>query len=95
MEVLWQNVLVENPFFKKDKSPIHVEGNVKEEMMMKEIEKCKKLPIHKAGHLCTKVKEGQNVYIDTQRLMSSPRVTLDGNKDYFIVRETDIVFVYE
>lgn len=94
VEVLWQVALIENPFYKKEISKIQLDGKVQEELLIAELEKSKRCKVYKVGQTCTKVKSGDEVFVETTRLMNSPRVVL-GDKDYFIVRETDIVFVYK
>lgn len=99
IEVLNQNILIVNPFYKaKEKGAIHLdsalEKKMQEEQILAEMEKTKKLKVFKAGTACVKVKEQDDVFVETNRLMSSPRVALE-DKDYFIVRESDIVFIYK
>jgi hypothetical protein len=95
-EVLYNNVLIENPFFQgNDKKPvIHLEGATQEQMMMEELKKTKKVKIFKAGKDCKSIKDGDLVYAEIQRLLGAPRITVE-EKDYFICREQDIIFVYE
>lgn len=97
MEVTGNNVLLENPFYGRADNGIHLTDDVKEQMIMNELAKCKELSVFKAGYGCVKVKDGNKVYVDIDRLMNLPRVTLkteDKEKDYFIARETDIIIIY-
>lgn len=94
MEVLSNFVLVENPFVEKDeKKTIILEGSAKEDLIRTKLEKAKSIEVYKSGISCTKVKEGDKVYVDTDRLMSAARVTIE-DKHCFIIRETDIIFIY-
>ena len=97
MEVMSNNLLVENPFFGRENNGIHLSDSAKEEMIMNELMKCKQLTIYKAGLTCSKIKDGDKVYIDIDRLMNLSRVTLtvdEKEKDYFIARESDVIIVY-
>lgn len=99
IEVLYTNVLIENPFYKtKEKGAIHLdsvlEKKMQEEQILAEMEKTKKLKVFKAGSACVKVKDQDDVFVETSRLMGSPRIALK-DKDYFIVRESDVVFIYK
>lgn len=100
IEVLYNNVLIENPFFKgKKNGAIHLdsalEKKMQEDQILAEMEKTKRLKIFKAGAGCAKIKDGDEVFVETNRLMGSPRVAIGTDKDYFIVRETDIIFIYK
>jgi len=97
MEVLFSNVLLENPYFGKKESVIKLSEAAQQEAMIAEMSKCKELTVFKAGTSCTKVKEGDKVYIDIDKILSAARVTVkvnDQDKDYFILRESDIIFIY-
>ncbi len=93
MEVLSNYVLLENPFFGKKESVIQLTEAAQEEAIVAEMAKCKELTISYSGVNCLKVKAGDKVYIDVDRIMSAARVTKE-DKDYFILRESDIIFIY-
>lgn len=100
IELLYNNILIENPFFKgKKQGSIHLdsalEKKMQEDQILAEMEKTKRLKVFKAGTNCVKVKDGDEVFVETNRLMGSPRVAIGEDKDYFIVRETDIIFIYK
>jgi co-chaperonin GroES (HSP10) len=93
MKVLFNNILLKNPFFKKEKTTIKVSNEIQQEMLMGEIEKVKELEVAEAGSACAVVKQGDKVYVDTVKVMNSPRVTI-AEVDYFIMRESDVILIY-
>lgn len=95
MRVLSNNIFIENPFaVEKEQSVIHLSDSDKEDLINEKLAKCNKLKVIKAGNKCIDVKEGDEVLVDIDRLMSAKRITLD-KKSYFIIREPDIISIYD
>lgn len=90
-QVLGNYVAVKNPLYKK--SIIELDEATKQKMVAEQLDKLDKLEVVKIGADCTKAAEGDFVYVDTNRLLNSPRVVIE-EEGFIFIRETDIIFIY-
>lgn len=94
MKLLSNYIMIDNPFAVKDeKSIIHLNDAVKEEMLEAKMLECKRLKVHAVGIDAKVIKEGDEVMPNVDRLVSAYRTSL-GDKAYLLLRENDFILVY-
>jgi predicted esterase len=91
MKLLGHRILLNNPNLKEP--TIELTSELLEEFKREQLKKLTKLTVYAVGDEVVKVKEGQEVYVQTMYLTNPEWVEVDGEHK-IMVREMDIALIW-
>jgi len=91
MKALGNYIILKNLAYKE--TSIELSEEAKASMELDNVESLKRLPVLFKGDTVTEIEVGDEVYIDTMRLINAPREIIDGEA-ILMLRASDVIFIY-